>query len=179
MRDNEPDEADNKDQFDSEVEAMEDSLELRVGVPLRAELHADVGQRVAPGPGTNEGVDVEAELVHLRNTGGESDKGADDGKHASDQHSDGAEAGEEVIDKVEIAPTEEHPAAVALNHGASTTSTDPVGRDGTEVRGQRSNGRKDDELQLRRGKGVACEGHDDFRGDGNAGGLDCHEQDDT
>ncbi len=29
------------------------------------------------------------------------------------------------------------------------------------------------------GQGIACQGHDDFGGDGDAGGLDRHEEDNT
>ena len=144
-----------------------------------AELHADVGERVAPGPGTDEGVDVEAKLVHLRDAGGKGDEGANDGEHAADQHGDGAVAVEEVIDEVEIAAAEEDVAAVALDHGASAACADPVGGDGAEVGGEGCDGCEEDEVELRVGESVAGERHDDFRRDGNAGGLDRHEQDDA
>ncbi len=41
----------------------DDLSRRRVGVPGCAELHAGPGEGVAPGPGADEGVDVEAELV--------------------------------------------------------------------------------------------------------------------
>src|SRR5271170_3446402 len=115
MRDDEPEEAGDEDQFDCEVEAMEDFLEAGVGVPRCAELHANVRQRVAPGPGADEGVDVEAELVHLRDTGGKCDEGAEDGKHAANEYGDGAEAVEEMVDTVEVVAAEEEEAAVAFD----------------------------------------------------------------
>jgi len=122
---------------------------------------------------------VEAELVHLRDTGGEGDEGANDGEHASDEHGDGAVPGEEVIDEVEVAAAEEHHAAVAFDHGASALCADPVGGDGAEVRGERGHGGEDDELQLGVGERVAGDRHDDFGRDGDAGGLDRHEEDDA
>ncbi len=122
---------------------------------------------------------MEAELVHLRDAGGEGDEGADDGKHASDEHGDGAVLGEEVIDEVEVAAAEEHHAAVAFDHGASALCADPVGGDGAEVRGERGYGGEDDELELGVRESVTRERHDDFGGDGDAGGLDGHEEDDT
>ena len=64
--DDEPEEGCEENEFDGEMKAVEDFLEAWVGVPRRAQLHADPGERVAPGPGADEGVDVEAELVHLR-----------------------------------------------------------------------------------------------------------------
>ena len=127
---------------------MEDGFETRIGVPLVAEFHADVGQGVAPGPGTDKSVDVEANLVHLGNAGGKSDECTDDGEHAADQDGDGAVPCEEVIDAVEIALAEEHVAAVALDHGASAPRADPVGGDGTEIGGKGCDGRQDDEVEL-------------------------------
>ncbi len=134
--DDEPEEAGDDDEFDAEVEAVEDGFETRVGVPLVAELHADVGQRVAPGPGAEEGVDVEADLVHLGDASGKGDEGTDDGQHAADQYSDGTVACEEVIYTIEVPLAEEHVAAVALDHGASAACADPVGGDRAEVGGQ-------------------------------------------
>src|ERR1700723_2114916 len=99
------------------MEAMEDLFEARVGLPGCAELHADVGEGVAPGPGADEGVDVEAELVHLRDTGGEGDECADDRQHATYKHSDGAEAGEEMIDTGEGVPAGGGKIAIAFAHG--------------------------------------------------------------
>jgi len=86
--DDEPEETGDEDEFDTEVEALEDGFETRVGVELRAELHADVGEHVTPGPGADEGVDVETELVHLCYASGKGDEGANDGEHASDEDGD-------------------------------------------------------------------------------------------
>ena len=48
--DDEPDDADEENSFDSEVKAVEDLFEAGIGVPAVAELHADPGEGVAPGP---------------------------------------------------------------------------------------------------------------------------------
>ncbi len=48
--------------FYAEMEAVEDLFEAGVGIPSGAQLHADVGEGVAPGPGADEGIDMEAEL---------------------------------------------------------------------------------------------------------------------
>ena len=66
MGGDEPEDAGDENEFDAEVEAVEDGFEAGVGVPAVAELHADVGEGEAPGPGADEGVEVEAKLVHLR-----------------------------------------------------------------------------------------------------------------
>jgi hypothetical protein len=174
----EPDGGEDDDGLYAEVEAVEDLFEAGVGVPLGAELHTDVGESVAPGPGADEGVDVEAELVHLRDAGREGDEGADDGKHASDEDGDGAEVGEEVVDAVEVVAAEEEIAAVALDHGATSASADPVGGDGAEVGCEGCDGGENDEIEPGVGQRVARERHDDLGRDGDAGGLDGHEEDD-
>ncbi len=179
MRDDEPEEAEDEDGFDAEVEAVEDLFEAGVGIELGAELHADIGKHIAPRPRADESVEMKAELVHLRDTGGKGDEGPDDGKHASDEDGDRAKASEEVVDEVEVAAAEEQIAAVALDHRTASASADPVGGDRAEVRGQRGHGRQDDELDLSVGQSVAGQRHDDFRWNRNAGGLDGHEQDDA
>src|SRR5580658_5422737 len=136
VRDDEPDDADDENELYAEMEAMEDSLESRVGIPLSSELHSDVGQRVAPGPRADESIDVETKLVHLRDAGRKGNEGANDGEHPPYQYGDGAVVGEEAVYAIEIAPTEEHVAAVTFDHGASAVRTHPVGRDGAEVGGQ-------------------------------------------
>ena len=175
MGSDEPNDAGNQNELDAEMEAVEDGLEAGVRVPLVAELHADVRQRVAPGPGAEEGVDVEAELVHLCYAGGKGDEGAHDGEHAADQHGDGPIACEEVIYEIEVALAKEHVAAVTLDHGASAAGAYPVGRNGAKVGGKRRDGGEDDEIELTVSEGIASERHDDFRRNGNAGRLDCHE----
>jgi len=178
VRDDEPEEGGDDDDFDGEMEAVEDFFEVGVGVPGCAERHADVGENVAPGPGADEGVDVESQLVHLGDAGGKGDEGADDREHAADEDGDRAEAREEVIHAVEVVAAEEEIAAVAFDHRASAACADPVGGDGAEVGGEGSDGCEDDEVHLRVGEAPACERHDDFGGDGDAGGLDRHEEND-
>lgn len=50
MGDYEPDEAYDDDGFYADVKAVEDLFEAGIGVPGCAELHANVGKSVAPGP---------------------------------------------------------------------------------------------------------------------------------
>ena len=148
MGDDEPEEASDDDKFHAEVEAVEDGFEAGVGIPLVAQLHADVGQRIAPRPGADKRVDMKANLVHFGNACGKGDESTNDGEHATDQHGDGTVACEEMIDTIEIALAEEQVAAVALDHGASTPRANPIGRDGAEIRCQRCDGCQDDEIEL-------------------------------
>jgi len=76
---------------------------------------------------------VEAELVHLRDAGGKGDEGANDGEHAADKDSDGAKAVEEMVDAVEVVAAEEKIAAVALDHGAASVGSDPIGGNGAKI----------------------------------------------
>ena len=178
MGSNEPGDADDEDEFDAEMEAVKDFLEAGIGVPGGAKAHADVSEGVAPGPGADEGVEVEAELVHPGNAGGKGNKGADNRKHAADEDGDGAEPVEEVIDQVKIAAAEKHVAAIALYHGPAAAGADPVGRNGAYVGGERGNGGKQDELGLGVSERVAGKRHDDLRRNGDAGRLNRHEEGD-
>ena len=146
MGDDEPEKSSDEDEFDGDVKAVEGVFEPRVGVPRCAELHADVGKRVAPGPGADEGVDVKAKLVHLGDAGRKGDKGADDWQHAANKNGDGAEASEKMIDSVEVVSTEQEIAAVAFDHWASAACANPVGGDGAEVGGEGCDGCENDEL---------------------------------
>ena len=70
MSPDEPNDAGDEDEFYGEMEAVEDGFESRVGVPFVAELHPDVSENETPWPGAEEGVEVEAELVHAGDAGG-------------------------------------------------------------------------------------------------------------
>lgn len=161
------------------MEALEDGLEAGIGVPSIAELHADVGERIAPGPGADEGVDVEADVVHPGDAGGQGDEGANNGQEAADQDRDGTVAGEEALGEIEIVRGEQDVSAEAFDHGAAAARTDPVGRDGAKIGGEGTDGGKEDELHLSGGERETCDRHDDLGGEGDAGGLDRHEQQDA
>src|SRR5665213_2926901 len=128
------------------MEAIEEGLEAWIRAPFVTQPHAYVSESVAPRPRADEGVDVETELVHLRDPRGQRDEGADDGKHAPDKHRDRAVLCEEVVGHVEVALAQQEVAAVSLDHGATAFGADPVSGNRAEVRGQRCDGREDDEL---------------------------------
>ena len=176
MGPDEPHNTGQKHHFYAEMKALEDFLETRVSLPLVAQFHAYVSERVAPRPRADKRIDVEAQQVHLRDARRQRDEGADDGKHASDEHRDRTILHEEVFGTVEVALAEQDVAAIALHHRTTTLGADPVRGDRAEIRGQRGDRCEDDELQLRVRESVAGERHDDFRRDRNAGRLDCHEQ---
>src|SRR5579863_816992 len=109
---------------DERVEAMEPQLEARVGFPALAELLADVGQREAPRPGAEEGVEVELQPGHARDAGGQRDEGANYRQQAGDEDGNGAAVREEAIGDVELAAAEKDVAAVALHQWASAVVAD-------------------------------------------------------
>src|SRR5581483_5230959 len=77
---------------DDGVEAVKDRSQARSAVQLLAEFHADMGERVAPPPRAQEGVDVEFHRRHARDPRGQGDEGADDRKKPAHEHGDAAEA---------------------------------------------------------------------------------------
>jgi hypothetical protein len=62
VRPHKPDDAGNEDKLDSKVEAMEARFESGIGLPTITEFHSDVSENVTPGPPTDKGIQVEAEL---------------------------------------------------------------------------------------------------------------------
>ena len=175
----EPDDSSEEYDLDGEMKAVEDFLEARVGLPFVAELHADVGEDVAPGPGADESVGVKAKLRHLCYACGKSYEGTDYGKEASDEDGDSTEALEEVFDTVEVVTAEEDVFAETLDSGAASPGSEPVGGDGSEVAADGSGGGDPEEFELASVHEIAGEGHDDLGRQGDAGGLDAHEERDA
>jgi hypothetical protein len=86
-----------------------------------------------PDRGTEEGIDVEAKLVHTRDACGQRDKGANHWQQATDEDGDPSVAREEVFGAVEVAVVEQHEAAIFCNKGPAAISADPVGNERAEV----------------------------------------------
>ncbi len=136
----EPDDGGDDEDFDAEVEAVEGGFEAGVGVPGLAELHADPGEDKAPGPGSEEGIEMEAELRHAGDAGGQGDEGADDGQEASEEDGDAAVLAEEVLGAGEVVGIEEDEAAPAGDEGAAAVCADPVSDEGAEIAAEGAGG---------------------------------------
>src|ERR1019366_6935072 len=108
--------------------SMEPHLQPRIFVPLLAQPHADIGQRKAPGPGSDKRVDVELETGHARDSSRQGDESADHGPQASDQYGEGPSPLEEPVGDTELAMAEENVAAVALHQRAATKVANLVGQ---------------------------------------------------
>src|SRR5215469_2523961 len=117
------------DQQDQRIEAMEPHLQARIGLPLLAQLHADISQGKAPRPRADESVDVELQAIHTRDAGGKRDEGANHREQTCDEYRDCSAAFEEAVGDGELAMAEEDVAAVALDQRAPAEVTDLVGKD--------------------------------------------------
>jgi len=175
----EPDDGGDQDELYSQVEAVEDLLESWIGVPLVPELHADVGEGKAPGPGADEGVKVKAELGHAGDASREGDKGPNDGKQATDDYGSAAVLRKEVFGAIEVVTAEEEEAAEALDGRTPAPATDPVRRDGAEVAADGTGGGDPEKLGGIRAENEAGKGHDDLGGQWDAGRFDAHEESDS
>src|SRR5487761_1383415 len=60
------------------VEIVEKEIQPGIAAPFVAEQHADRGEREAPRPGAEKGVDVKAQERHGGDAGGKRDEGAHD-----------------------------------------------------------------------------------------------------
>src|SRR5690242_9483713 len=54
---------------DNAVEPVHEVLEAGIGVPALAQPLADIGERIAPGPGAQERIDLEPRLGHAGDAG--------------------------------------------------------------------------------------------------------------
>src|ERR1700761_5420748 len=102
-----PDDENDEDRDDHGVETVEKRAQLRVVIPPRAELLADIGEGEAPRPGADEGVKLELQLRHAGDAGRQRDEGPHHRQEAADEHGDAAETREEAIDQLEIPPADE------------------------------------------------------------------------
>jgi hypothetical protein len=179
VRPKKPDDAGDENKFDTEMEAMEDGLEAWVRLPAVAEFHADVREKEAPGPRTDEGIEMKAKLRHTGDTSGQGDEGADNGEQTSNEDGDAAIALEVVFGAVKVVATEENVFAKAFDGGTAAPGTEPVGGDRAEVATDGSCGGYPEEIELAGVNEIAGEGHDDLRRQRNASRFDSHEEGDA
>src|SRR5277367_6108238 len=161
------------------MEAMEGSLEGRIGFPCLTELHSGVGKNKARGPRAEKGVDVEAKLVHAGDTGRQSDEGADDRQQATKEDCDRSVSSKEVIGTVEVAAVQQHEAAVFCDERTAAPGADPVGDKRSEVAAEGAGSGDSEEGEPTSMHEVTGEGHDDLRRQRDAGGFYGHEKGDA
>src|SRR5262249_393833 len=138
----EPDRAGKDKPDDHEIELVEDAAQPRIGAPLVAELHADPGEAEAPGPGADEGVEVEAQQRHPRDPGGKGDERPDRGQQPADQHGQVAPAVEEIFGAVEILVAHQEIAAPAVDNGAAAALAQLIGEYRSDIATDRARGRR-------------------------------------
>src|SRR6266850_2436949 len=68
---------------DHDVELMEIVSQM---LPLLSHFHTDIGQKIAPGRGTEKGEDDEPINVHAGDAGRQRDEGPDDRKHSAEKY---------------------------------------------------------------------------------------------
>src|SRR6476620_3611416 len=122
---------------------------------------------------------MKAKLRHARDAGRKRDEGAHHWKQTTKQDSDGAVLLEELRHAVEIVMAHEHPAAIALNQRTPARGSYPVSKDGTHVAANGAGGGDPEQAEAARVDEVPGEGHDDFAGKRDAGGLDAHQCNDA
>lgn len=172
----EPDKADHADCNDDRIEAVKVRLD---GVPVRSEPCTRVGQRPAPGQRSKKGVDVEAEEVHARDSGGQRDEGADNGQQPRKEDRRVAVAREPTVRKLKIVLGDQKVAAILLNQGAAAVGAYGVCGNRTGVAAQRAGERHPLQVEPAKINQVTGKRHDDFRRNGNAGRFNRHQEEDA
>src|SRR5579884_3417597 len=105
VRPQEPHDPDQQQSADNSVELVK---VLAHGAPVLSQLHADICQHEAPGPRTQEGVDVKLTTRHSCDSGGECNKGSNDRQQPSDKDRGLSPARKEAIRPIEFAATQEN-----------------------------------------------------------------------
>src|SRR6202012_758464 len=93
-------------------------------------------------------IDMEAQLRHLCDPGGECDGGAHDGNKTSEEDGDAAVFVKEVLGAVEVVVVEQDEASVFGDEGSAAEGSDPVGDARAEVAADGSGKSYADQLQL-------------------------------
>src|SRR5215469_5998826 len=101
-----PGDADDDETDDHSVETLHDGAQARVVLPLLAQLVADIGEREAPRPRADEGINLEFDLRHAGDARWQRDKRAHHRQQPADENRDAAVAREKIVDPVEFAPTD-------------------------------------------------------------------------
>ena len=79
-----------------------------------AQHEADIGEREAPRPRSEKGVDLEFHHRHPRESRGKGDEGADHRKQPADEDGDRAVAGKEPLGVIDLGMADQHVGAPAL-----------------------------------------------------------------
>src|SRR6185503_14147723 len=125
------------------------------------------------------------DLRHARDSGGQRDKGADNGQQARDEDGKESVACEEALGVVQVALVEQHESAIAVDERTASDGANPVGDNRAKIAADGSGDRDPDEREgscegrLVCVDQVAGEGHDDLRRQRDAGRLNGHEQRDS
>src|SRR5579859_1801002 len=122
---------------------------------------------------------MEAAAGHAGDSGGQGDEGADHGEEAGDEYGEVSPAREEAVGPVELAAAHQDPATVALDKRASTVGSDLVRQQRSYIASDRAYGRYPEQLERALIYEVSGEGHDEFGGQRDAGGLDRHQDHDS
>src|SRR5947209_15558845 len=93
-----------------------------------------------------------------------------------DQDRQVAETNEEMICPIELTLGKENVRPITLNQRAPAVVADLISDHGTDIASDRANERHQPEVEPSGISQISGERHNHFRGQGNAGGLDCHQQ---
>src|SRR5581483_955444 len=83
--------------------------------PVLSQLHPKPGQSQAPGPRSQECVEMKSSAGHACDPGRQGDKGADHRKQTSHEDGQVSPAGKEAVGPVELAPPHQNPTAVTFD----------------------------------------------------------------
>src|SRR3982751_3575237 len=119
MTANPPNDREQRHDPDHKVEAMKQSLETLVLVPLFSKFLPDVSQSQTPRQGSSERVKDEASQVHARNASRKRDESSNRGQESAGEDNGFAIATEPAICQLQILTRDQHVASVLFNQGTA------------------------------------------------------------
>src|SRR5580692_11399605 len=115
--------------------------------PVRAQPHSEICQTQAPGPRSEERIDVEADAGHAGYAGRQRNESANYRKEAANEYGEISPVLKEAVGPVEFTASHENPAAVAFDQGTSAVASDFIRHERSEVTSHRSRRRNPQQLE--------------------------------
>jgi hypothetical protein len=125
---------------------------------LLSQMKARIGEAEAPGPGAEEGIDVEFHQRHAGDAGRQRDECPHPRQHPGHEDGGAAVAGEEAVGPSEVAAAHQEIATPALDEPPPTVTLDGIGHRRAEIAADGARARRRDQDEMAQGGELPANG---------------------